>query len=47
MCALTIFPKLLIQCLWDYGLKTYELSNSLDASDNQQGVENFVLESQL
>ena len=36
MAAWTIFTKLLIQCVWGYGSRTCVLSNSLDASDNQQ-----------
>lgn len=31
-CALAIFTRFLIQCVWDYGSRTGILSNSLDAS---------------
>lgn len=41
-CALAIFTRFLIQCVWDYGSRTGILSNSLDASDYQYGLENFV-----
>lgn len=44
---MAIFTRFLIQCVWDYESRTGILSNSLDASDNQYGLENFVLESQM
>lgn len=41
--ALTIFTRLLIHCVWDYGSRNCVLSHSPAASDKQQGLENFVL----